>query len=94
MSQEDHELTEVDARLATFATRTAGVRPRAGFSSRVMQQVAHEPSHTLLALHAPALRFFPLGLLAAALAMVWAVSAHDATTEALAVGYDDVELEW
>jgi hypothetical protein len=89
------EQDEIDARLASLAERTAGVRPRAGFSARVMADIAREPQPVLLSLQRPAWRFFPAGLLAAALALVWAVSASNAVNEELAVGYDDdVELDW
>jgi hypothetical protein len=91
MSQEEDD---IDARLAGFAERTAGLGPRAGFSSRVMLRVAEEPVASLVALKLPARRFLPVGMLAAALALVWAFSAHSAVNEALAVSYDETELTW
>jgi hypothetical protein len=84
---------DIDAKLARLAGATAGVRPRADFSSRVMQRIGHEQLGTLFALRAPARRFLPLGMLAAALAMFWAVSVDSQVNEALAAS-DDVELAW
>jgi hypothetical protein len=84
---------DIDARLARLANATAGLGPRAGFSNRVMASIAEEPSLTLFALNAPAKRFLPLGMLAACLAMVWAVSVTSQVDEALAAS-DDTELSW
>lgn len=88
MSQ--HE--DIEARLARLASATEGVGARPGFSSRVMARIAEEPS-MLLSLGAPARRFLPLGMLAACLAMVWAVSVTSQVDEALAAS-DDTELSW
>jgi hypothetical protein len=84
---------DIDARLARLAGATEGLRPRAGFSNRVMARIAEEPALTLVALGAPARRFLPLGMLAACLAMVWAVSVTSQVDEALAAS-DDTELSW
>jgi hypothetical protein len=84
---------DIDARLARLASATDGVQPRGGFSSRVMARIGEEQLGTLFALRAPARRFLPLGMLAAALAMVWAVSASNQVDEALASS-DDTELSW
>jgi hypothetical protein len=90
MSQK-HE--DIDARLARLAVATEGVRPRADFSNRVMERVGAEQLDTVWALRAPARRFIPIGMLAAALALVWAVSVDRQVNEAMAVS-DDVELSW
>ena len=84
---------DIDTRLARLAAATADVRPRADFSQRVMQRIGQEQLGTLYALGAPARRFFPLGMLAAALALVWAVSASSQVDEAMASS-DDTELSW
>jgi hypothetical protein len=84
---------DIDARLARLATGTAVLRPRAGFSNRVMQRIGQEQAGTLYALNTPARRFLPLGMLAAALAMVWAVSVSSQVDEAMAAS-DDTELSW
>jgi hypothetical protein len=84
---------DIDARLARLMAGTDGVGPRPGFSNRVMARIAEEPAGTLIALGAPARRFLPLGMLAACLAMVWAVSVTSQVDEALAAG-DDTELSW
>jgi hypothetical protein len=84
---------DIEARLARLAAATAEIGPRAGFSQRVMQRIGQEQLGTLYALGAPARRFFPLGMLAAALALVWAVSASSQVDEAIAAS-DDTELSW
>jgi hypothetical protein len=84
---------DIDARLARLAAGTAELRPRAGFSSRVMQRIGQEQLGTLYALSTPARRFLPLGMLVAALAMVWAVSVSSQVDEAMAAS-DDTELSW
>ena len=84
---------EIDARLARLASGTEGLRARAGFSGRVMQRIGQEQLGTLYALNVPARRFLPLGMLAAALAMVWAVSVSSQVDEAMAAA-DDTELSW
>lgn len=89
MSQEE----DIDARLARLASATARVQPRADFSNRVMARVGDEQAFALSELRAPASRFLPFGMLAAALAMIWAVSVNDQVNEAVASS-DDVELSW
>jgi hypothetical protein len=84
---------DIDARLARLASATERVAPRADFSARVMARIGEEQLSPLLALRAPARRFLPLGMLAAALAMVWAVSVSNQVNEALASS-DDTELSW
>lgn len=84
---------DIDARFERLTGATAKLQPRAGFSSRVMQHIGQERLGTVYALGAPARRFFPLGMLAAALAMVWAVSVSGQVDEAMAAS-DDVELSW
>lgn len=88
-----HDSDDLDARLARLSGATAGVQPRPGFAGRVMGRIAQEQHGTLWALKTPARRFFPIGMLAAALALVWAVSVDDQVNEALAIN-DDVELSW
>jgi hypothetical protein len=82
---------DIDARLARLASATDGVSARAGFSNRVMARIGQEQLGTLYALRAPARRFLPFGMLAAALAMMWAVSSNNQVNEAMATG-DDTEL--
>ncbi len=84
---------DIDARLSRLAASTEQVGPRAGFSNRVMQRIGHEQLGTLYALGKPARRFVPLGMLAAAMAMVWAVSVSSQVDEAMAAS-DDTELSW
>ena len=89
MSQDE----DMDARLARLTAATADVRPRADFSMRTMQRIGQQQLGTLYALGAPARRFLPRGMLAAALAMVWAVSVSGQVDEAMAAS-DDTELSW
>ena len=91
MSHDQH--LDVDARLARLASATANIRPRTDFSSLVMQRIALEPLSPLLALRTPAWRFLPLGMVAAALALMWAVSVDGQVNEAMAAS-DDTELSW
>jgi hypothetical protein len=84
---------DIDARLSRLANATENIRPRADFASLVMQRVGAEQAGSLFALRAPARRFFPVGVLAAALALVWAVSVNNQVNEAMASS-DDTELSW
>jgi len=84
---------DIDARLERLAAATQAVAPRANFSARVMARIGEEQAGSLLALHVPARRFLPFGVLAAALAMVWAVSVTSQVNEAMA-STDDTELAW
>ena len=88
MSQDD---ADIDVRLARLATATDELRPRADFTSRVMQRIEEQPAGVLVALQLPARRFFPISMLAAALALLWAVSVDRQLDEAMATS-DDLEL--
>jgi|GEM_PF-3509424 len=94
MSPEQDDANDMQARFSAFSARTAGISARPGFSDRVMARLQREPASGLLELRLPAWRLLPVGVLAAALALVWAASASSDVNEALAVGYDDVELQW
>lgn len=84
---------DIDQKLARLAGATEGVQPRADFSRRVMQRIGEPQLGTLYALRTPARRFFPLGVLAAAMALFWAVSVDGQVDDALASS-DDMELVW
>ena len=84
---------DIEARLSRLAQATRAVRPRADFSNRVMLRIGAEQAFSLTALRTPASRFLPFGMLAAALAMVWAVSVNEQVNEAVASS-DDTELAW
>jgi len=88
-----HDDQDIDLQLKRLTDATASVGPSTGFSSRVMQRIAEEPPAGLQALRLPAWRFFPVGVLAAALALFWAVSVEGEVSEAMAVS-DDTELTW
>jgi hypothetical protein len=87
------EEQDIDTRLARLAAATDGMTARPGFSGRVMARIGQEPLGTLHLLQAPARRFLPLGMLAAAAAFVWAVSVNSQVDEAMASS-DDTELTW
>jgi len=93
MSDASSDDRDIDERLARLASATAHVRPRADFSRLVMQRISTEPVSPLLALRTPAWRFLPIGMVAAALALMWAVSVNGQVNEAMASS-DDVELSW
>jgi hypothetical protein len=84
---------DIEARLSRLAKATGDVRPRADFTERVMLRIGTEQAFGLAALRAPARRFLPFGVLAAALALVWAVSVNNQVNEAVASS-DDTELAW
>lgn len=88
MSQND---SDIDARLDRLARATGDVAPHPGFASRVMQRIEREPAGMLIALQLPARRLFPLSMLAAAAALIWAVAVDRQVDEAMATS-DDVEL--
>ncbi len=89
MSHEEN----IDARLSRLSKSTEGLRPRAGISSRVMARIGTEQALSLTALRAPASRFLPFGMLAAAAALIWAVSVNNQVNEAVAAS-DDTEPVW
>lgn len=84
---------DIEARLARLKADTDGITARPGFSSRVMARIGEEQLGTLYALRAPARRFLPLGMLAAAAAFVWAISVDSQVDEAIASS-DDTVLVW
>ncbi len=85
---------EVDERLERLAGRTAGVRAGPQFSARVMKSLPRsEPAGLWLDLSASAKWLMPVFAVAAAVAVALAVSAQDASSEAIA-STETAELEW
>ena len=84
---------DIQARFSRLANATAGIEPRADFSGRVMQRIGREQLGLLFALRAPARRSLPAFMLAAALALVWAVSVNRQVNEAVASS-DETEQAW
>ena len=85
---------EVDEKLERLAAETAGIRASAHFSSRVMGALpAAAPSGLWLDVNAAAKWLMPVFAVAAAFAVVWAISAQEATSEAMA-STETAELEW
>lgn len=84
----------LDGRLARLGEGTAGLRPRGGFNDRVMLAVRASRPGLFESVLRPARAMVPVALMAAALAMGWAVRADRAAELALASSYDVVELEW
>lgn len=90
---------EIDERLAKLGKATQGVRPRPGFTAKVMsaalaQTPAAPTSDWWSDVPRVARRLIPVAALAAALGVVWAVRATSDVDTALADTYDTVELEW
>ncbi len=91
---------DIDERLAKLGKATQGVRPRPGFTAKVMSAaLAQAPA----AARTPdwwsdvprvARRLIPVAAIAAAVGVVWAVRATSDVDTALADTYDTVELEW
>jgi hypothetical protein len=74
--------------------KTKTVEPAAGFSDRVMRAVAAERPSVLSFVPRAAKRFVPVAAIAAAAAIVWAVTAVRADDDASASSFDSVEAEW
>ena len=85
---------DTDARLARLATATSALRPRAGFSARVMVAIGREqPSGFIDALWTSSRRFLPIAALAAAVSVVWAVESITTVDDTLAASYGSVDRD-
>jgi TRAP-type uncharacterized transport system fused permease subunit len=85
---------DVHARFARLANATEGLRPRAGFSARVMAAIEREqPLGFIDALWASSRKFLPIAALAAAVSVVWAVESMTTVDDALAATYGAVDLD-
>jgi hypothetical protein len=73
--------------------KTNGIEPRVGFSDRVMRAVEGERVGTLAFVPRASKRFVPIAALAAAAAIVWAVTAVRDADDATASS-DSAEVEW
>ena len=88
-------MREVEERLERLARATQDVRPRAGFADRVMQAVQARPATGWIESVATSWRgVFAVAALAAIAAVGLAVQTERAETEASAVAFGAVELEW
>lgn len=90
---------EIDERLAKLGKATEGVRPRAGFTAKVMSAALAQPRAATPAdwwsdVPRVARRLLPVAAIAAAVGIVWAVRATSDVDTALADTYDTMELEW
>lgn len=74
--------------------KTSGVGPRTGFSDRVMHAVEAERVGPLAFVPRASKRFVPVAALAAAAAVVWAVTAIRDADDATASSDDSAEVEW
>jgi len=74
--------------------KTKDVGPRAGFSDRVMRAAEAERVGLLAFLPRASKRFVPIAALAAAAAVVWAVTAMRDADDATASSDDTAEVEW
>lgn len=85
----------MDERLASIGRRTAALRPRPGFDDRVMRAVKSSAAPGLFEdVLRSARAMVPVAVMAAALAMGWAVRTDQAADMSLAASFDAVELEW
>lgn len=84
----------LDGRLARLGGATGGLRPRGGFNDRVMRAVHASRPGFFESVLRPARAMVPVALMAAALAMGWAVRTDHAADQALASSFDVVEMEW
>ena len=74
--------------------KTKDVSPRNGFSDRVMRAVGGERVGLLAFVPRASKRFVPVAAIAAAAAIVWAVTALRAADDATATSDVIVEAEW
>jgi len=74
--------------------KTKDVGPRNGFSERVMHAVEGERVGLLTFVPRASKRFVPVAAIAAAAAIVWAVTAVRDADDATATSDDSAEVEW
>ena len=85
---------DIDQRLARLSGATAGLRPSAGFSSRVMLAIDAQAAPSIFeAVWFSARRLVPVAAIAAALAVVWAVQVDGTVEDELATSYASVGFE-
>lgn len=89
----EHDET-LEQRLARLGAGTAAVRPRGGFNDRVMRAVQSSRPSLFDGVLRSARAMVPVALVAAALAVGWAVRTDRAADMALAASFDAVETEW
>ena len=73
--------------------KTRDIEPRAGFSDRVMRAASAERVGLLAFVPRASKRFVPIAAIAAAAAIVWAVTAARDADDATASD-DSTEVEW
>jgi hypothetical protein len=88
-----NQIDPVDARLAELGEATASIRARPGFAERVMLATAADNGWQLELLRSAG-RSVPFALIAAVVAIAWAVVSNSSTDAAIAVADDTTELEW
>jgi hypothetical protein len=84
----------MDERLAKIGERTATLRARGGYNDRVMQAVQAARGGLFDDLWRAARAIMPVAVVAATLALGWAVHTDRAADLALASTFDVVEVEW
>lgn len=84
----------MDERLAKIGERTAALRARGGYNDRVMRAVQASRGGLFDDAWRAARAVMPVALMAAVLAVGWAVRTDRAADLALASTYDVVEVEW
>ncbi len=83
----------IEKKLSELARATQAVGASKGFTERVMSALGTEATW-FDELVCSERRLLPFAVLAAVLAVVWAVSSRDSTNEALATAGAIVELQW
>ena len=85
----------MNERLAAIGRSTAALRPRAGYNDQVMRAVqASRGAGVFDGVLRAARAMVPVAVMAAALAMGWAVRTDRAADMEIAASFDAVELEW
>ncbi|MET0795458.1 MAG: hypothetical protein ABW061_28325 [Polyangiaceae bacterium] len=85
---------DIEQRLARLSGTTAGLRPSAGFSARVMLAIdAQSAPSFFAAAWFSTRRLVPVAAIAAALAVVWAVQVDSTVDDELATSYASVGFE-
>lgn len=85
---------DIDRRLARLSGATEGLRPSAGFSSRVMLAIDAQAVPNIFEIAwFSARRLVPVAAIAAALAVGWAVQVDGTVDDELATSYASVGFE-
>jgi hypothetical protein len=84
---------DIEERLARLGRETEGIRPTAGFSSRVMAALPTEGTSWFDVVNGSSRRFLSIAALTAVAAVAWAVRSEASVDDALAVSYGAMEFD-